>query len=383
MCDRSRGIFRSHTVAVVAFLTRKLRENHRNSAFVRAFAVAIAGVADKVVAMAMPVDFMGRGLRDFRISVTDRCNFRCRYCMPVEFFGPDYGFLPKDELLGFEEIVRLVGLLVPLGLEKIRLTGGEPLLRRGIEDLVAMLAAVDGIRDLALTTNGVLLAHRAEALALAGLKRVTVSLDALDPEIFARMNGVGAKVERVLAGVGAARVFGLPVKVNAVIQRGVNDSEILPLARWARAAGVDLRYVEYMDVGETNGWKLEEVVSGDEILEILSREFDLISREPAYRGEVAAHWRHADGAGEIGLIRSVTKPFCRDCQRLRLSADGKVFTCLFAAEGYDLRGLLRSSAPDETIAAAIRGLWGERRDRYSEERGEVFRAKAEMSYLGG
>src|SRR5690606_27440417 len=204
--------------------------------------------------MELPVDAFGRGLRDLRISVTDRCNFRCRYCMPVEVFGPGHEFLPKDELLSFEEIVRLVGALVPLGLEKIRLTGGEPLLRRGMGDLVAMLAAVEGVKDLAMTTNGVLLAHHAESLALAGLNRVTVSLDALNPEIFARMNGTGAKVERVLAGIRTARVFGLPVKVNAVIQRGVNEGEILPLARWAKSAGVDLRYLEYMDVGEANGW---------------------------------------------------------------------------------------------------------------------------------
>ncbi len=333
--------------------------------------------------MEMPVDLLGRGVRDLRISVTDRCNFRCRYCMPVEIFGPGYEFLPKDDLLSFEEIVRLVRLMVPLGLEKIRLTGGEPLLRRGLEDLVAMLAAIQGVRDLAITTNGVLLAHRAEALALAGLKRVTVSLDALDPGIFSRMNGTGAKVERVLAGISAARVFGLPVKVNAVIQRGVNDSEVLPLARWARTAGVDLRYIEYMDVGETNGWKLAEVVSGEEILALLSSEFDLIPRAPAYRGEVAAHWKFAEGTGEIGLIRSVTRPFCRDCQRLRVSADGKVFTCLFASDGHDLRGLLRSTVADETVAAAVRGIWMARSDRYSEERGEVVRPKAEMSYLGG
>lgn len=249
------------------------------------------------MAMAKPTDLLGRGLRDLRISVTDRCNFRCRYCMPVEVFGAGHAFMPREELLTFEEIVRLVRVLIPLGVEKIRLTGGEPLLRRGLEDLVALLAAVEGVKDLAITTNGVLLAHHAEALALAGLDRVTVSLDAMDPEIFARMNGVGAKVERVLAGINCAQTYGLGVKVNAVIQRGVNDGEILPLARWARTAGVDLRFIEYMDVGETNGWKLTEVVRGDEILAILAREFALVPREPAYRGEVAVHWRHADGAG--------------------------------------------------------------------------------------
>ena len=333
--------------------------------------------------MNMPMDLLGRGLRDLRISVTDRCNFRCRYCMPVEVFGPGYAFMLREDLLTFEEIVSLVGALVPLGIEKIRLTGGEPLLRRGLADLVAMLAAVDGVEDIAITTNGVLLAHHAEALALAGLKRVTVSLDALDPVIFAKMNGVGAKVERVLAGISSAQAFGLPVKVNAVIQRGVNEGEILPLARWAKSAGVDLRYIEYMDVGETNGWKLAEVVSGDEIRSILATEFSLISRDPAYRGEVAAHWMHQDGGGEIGLIRSVTKPFCSDCQRLRLSADGKIFTCLFAADGHDLRGLLRAGQGLAILTENVRSIWQSRTDRYSEERGRVERPKAEMSYLGG
>ncbi|MEX1049412.1 MAG: GTP 3',8-cyclase MoaA [Akkermansiaceae bacterium] len=333
--------------------------------------------------MEMPMDLLGRGLRDLRISVTDRCNFRCRYCMPVETFGPGHVFLPREELLSFEEIVTLVRVLVPLGIEKIRLTGGEPLLRRGLDDLVAMLATVEGVKDIAITTNGVLLAHHAEALALAGLHRVTVSLDALDPEIFAKMNGVGAKVERVLAGISSAQAFGLPVKVNAVIQRGVNEGEILPLARWARSVGVDLRYIEYMDVGETNGWKLEEVVSGGEILDILGAEFQLAARDPAYRGEVAAHWQHTNGAGEIGLIRSVTQPFCRDCQRLRLSADGKIFTCLFAADGHDLRGILRAEADTEILATTVRSIWRGRHDRYSEERGQSDRPKAEMSYLGG
>ena len=333
--------------------------------------------------MGLPMDLLGRGLRDLRISVTDRCNFRCRYCMPVEVFGPGYAFMPKEELLSFEEIVTLTTALAPLGVGKIRLTGGEPLLRRGLDDLIAMLAAVEGVKDIAITTNGILLAHHAEALALAGLSRVTVSLDALDPVIFAKMNGVGAKVERVLAGISSAQAFGLPVKVNAVIQRGVNEGEILPLARWARSVGVDLRYIEYMDVGETNGWKLDEVVSGDEILSILATEYPLVPRDPAYRGEVAAHWAHADGAGEVGLIRSVTKPFCRDCQRLRLSADGKVFTCLFAADGHDLRGILRSGADPAVLRETVRSIWSTRADRYSEERGKVERPKAEMSYLGG
>jgi cyclic pyranopterin phosphate synthase len=333
--------------------------------------------------VSQPVDRLGRGVRDLRISLTDRCNFRCRYCMPVEVFGPGYRFLPREDLLSFEEIVRITRLMVPLGVEKVRLTGGEPLLRRGIEDLVAMLSSIDGVKDLAITSNGVLLAHHAEALALAGLSRVTVSLDAMDPEIFARMNGVGAKVDRVLAGISAAQTYGLKVKVNAVIQRGVNEGEVLPLARWAKTQGVDLRYIEYMDVGETNGWKLAEVVPAAELLEILETEFDLVPRDPAYRGEVAAHWRHRDGSAEIGVISSVTRPFCRDCQRLRLSADGKFFTCLFAADGHDIRGLLRGGAGDMVLQAAMCSLWSAREDRYSEERGLVPHPKAEMSYLGG
>jgi cyclic pyranopterin phosphate synthase len=265
----------------------------------------------------------------------------------------------------------------------IVLTGGEPLMRRGLEDLVAMFAAIDGVEDIAMTTNGVLLAHHAEALALAGLSRVTVSLDALDAEIFSKMNGVSAKVDRVIAGIDSALAFGLSVKINSVIQRGVNESQILPLARWAKTAGVDLRYIEYMDVGETNGWELAEVVSGAEILEILGREFDLEPVAPGYRGEVAARWRHADESCEIGLIRSVSQPFCRDCQRLRLSADGKMFTCLFASNGHDLRAILRSRADDAVLRDAVQAVWQARADRYSEERGQVTRAKAEMSYLGG
>jgi GTP 3',8-cyclase len=332
---------------------------------------------------ALPVDTLGRGIRDLRISVTDRCNFRCRYCMPIEQFGASYRFMPRDELLSFEEIIELVRVLVPLGVEKIRLTGGEPLLRRGLEDLVAMLAAIEGVSDIAMTTNGVLLAHHAEALALAGLSRVTVSLDALDPAIFAKMNGVAARVERVLAGIQAAQAFGLPVKVNSVIQRGVNETEILPLARWAKAHAIDLRYIEYMDVGETNGWELGEVVSGAKILGILQREFPLTPRNPHYRGEVAAHWSHTPGDTEIGLIRSVSQPFCSDCQRLRLSADGKIFTCLFAQHGHDLRAMLRSADASALLAATVRSLWEARADRYSELRGKISQPRAEMSYLGG
>ena len=303
--------------------------------------------------------------------------------MPAEVFGPGYAFLPKDDLLSFEEIVRLVRATVPMGVGKVRLTGGEPLLRRGVADLVAMIAATDGVEDLAMTTNGVLLAHHAEELALAGMNRVTVSLDAIDPVTFSKMNGTGAKVERVISGIMAAKNFGLPVKVNAVIQRGVNEKEILPLARWARETDVDLRFIEYMDVGETNGWNMAEVATGAEILNILSEEFDLEPREPAYRGEVAVNWKHSGGDREIGLIRSVSAPFCSDCQRLRVSADGKLFTCLFAGEGHDVRGILRSSGGDHTLVRTISSIWSGREDRYSELRGIVEMKKAEMSYLGG
>lgn len=330
-----------------------------------------------------PTDQLGRGLRDLRISVTDRCNFRCRYCMPVEKFGPDHEFVPREELLTFEEIVRVVRAVVPLGVGKIRLTGGEPLMRRGFVDLVAMLAAVDGVHDLAMTTNGVLLAHRAEELALAGLQRVTVSLDALDHDKFARMNGVGAKVERVIAGIESALVFGLPVKVNTVVQRGVNEDQILPLARWAKDLGVDLRFIEYMDVGETNGWSLPDVVSGERVLEVLRSEFTIEEVEPGYRGEVARRWRHADRSSELGVITSVTQPFCGDCHRARLSAEGKWFNCLFAGSGHDLRGILRNHADDEWLVRTITGIWTARDDRYSEVRGKVVQTKAEMSYLGG
>lgn len=328
-------------------------------------------------------DRLGRGMRDLRISVTDRCNFRCRYCMPAEIFGPGYAFLPKGDLLSFEEIVQVVQATTRMGVGKIRLTGGEPLLRRGVADLVAMISAVEGVRDFAMTTNGILLAHHAEGLALAGLSRVTVSLDALDPVIFGKMNGTGAKVERVITGITTAKAFGLPVKVNAVIQRGVNEGEILPLARWARELDVDLRFIEYMDVGETNGWDMSQVVSGGEILEVLGKEFELIERQAAYRGEVAVNFKHRESDAEVGLIQSVSAPFCRDCQRLRISADGKLFTCLFAEKGHDLRGVLRGGESQVSVEAVLRDIWMGRGDRYSELRGKVAMKKAEMSYMGG
>ncbi len=303
--------------------------------------------------------------------------------MPVEVFGPGYQFLDREEVLTFEEIVRVTKAATQLGVRKVRLTGGEPLLRRGIKDLVAQLSRLSGVEDLALTTNGLLLARHAQALKEAGLDRVTVSLDALDGEVFAQMNGVGAKVERVVAGVETALAQGLPVKVNAVIQRGVNEQEILPLVRWGRDLGVTVRFIEYMDVGETNGWKMGEVVTAKEIVEIVGNEFPLESVTPGYRGEVAGRWQFQDGLGEFGIIASVTKPFCGDCTRMRLSAEGRLFTCLFTGDGCDVKTLLRSDPGEEKLAAILGSTWSQRTDRYSEERGKISVKKAEMSYLGG
>ncbi|MDW8338616.1 MAG: GTP 3',8-cyclase MoaA [Thermoleophilia bacterium] len=330
------------------------------------------------------LDTFGRALRDVRISVTDRCNFRCVYCMPKEVFGRDYRFLPRRELLTFEEIERVARVLVSLGARKLRITGGEPLLRRDLELLIARLAAL-GDLDLTLTTNGALLAQKAEALAEAGLSRVTVSLDSLDDEVFRAMNDVDFPVARVLAGIDAAAAAGLPVKVNVVVKRGANEDSILDIARRFRGTGHVVRFIEYMDVGATNGWRLDEVAPAAEILETIASEFPLEPVEPAYRGEVATRYRYLDGQGEIGVIASVTQPFCGDCTRVRLSADGKLYTCLFAVRGHDLRGLLRSEASDEELAAAIRAVWERRVDRYSELRTEETARlrKVEMSYIGG
>ena len=330
-------------------------------------------------------DALGRPLRDLRISVTDRCNFRCVYCMPKEVFGKDYAFLERKELLTFEEITRLAVIFRRLGIEKIRLTGGEPLVRRNLEQLIAMLAAVPGL-DLTLTTNGSNLTKKAEPLKKSGLKRITVSLDALDDETFMRMNDVDFPVERVLEGIEAAAAAGLrPVKVNMVVKRGVNEGQILPMARFFREHGHILRFIEYMDVGHTNGWRMDDVVTAREIVETIDAEMPLEPADANYRGEVAERWRYRDGSGEIGVIASVTQAFCRDCTRARISTDGKLYTCLFATEGHDLRSLLRSGATDDALEAAIRAVWSRRRDRYSEIRtsqtGEV--KKIEMSYIGG
>jgi cyclic pyranopterin phosphate synthase len=330
------------------------------------------------------LDTLGRPLRDLRISVTDRCNFRCVYCMPAETFGRDYRFLDRKELLTFEEITRLARAFVAHGVEKIRITGGEPLVRREVERLVAQLAEIDGL-DLTLTTNGSLLPQKAQALADAGLRRVTVSLDSLDEATFRSLNDVDFPVARVLEGIVAARAAGLPVKVNMVVKRGVNDADVVPMARYFREQGHTLRFIEYMDVGATNGWRLDDVVPAAEIVERISADRALEPVEPAYRGEVARRWRYTDGSGEIGVIASVTQPFCGDCTRARVSAEGRLYTCLFATKGHDLRALIRRGADDATLETRVAELWGARADRYSEIRTErtARAAKIEMSYIGG
>jgi cyclic pyranopterin phosphate synthase len=332
----------------------------------------------------MPLDRLERPLRDLRISVTDRCNFRCTYCMPKEVYGSSYRFLPRAELLTFEEIERLARLFASQGVEKVRLTGGEPLLRREVEKLVAMLARVPGL-DLTMTTNGALLPQKARALAAAGLTRITVSLDSLDDDVFREMNDVDFPVERVLAGIEAAAAAGLPVKVNMVVKRGVNEGSVAPMARFFHGSGHTLRFIEYMDVGHTNGWRLDDVVPASEILAAVQAELPLEPVEPGYRGEVARRWRYRDGGGEIGVIASVTQPFCGDCTRARLSADGSLYTCLFATKGHDFRARLRSGSSDDEIAAAIAAVWGRRTDRYSELRTAATARlnKVEMSYIGG
>jgi cyclic pyranopterin phosphate synthase len=330
-------------------------------------------------------DRLGRPLRDLRISVTDRCNFRCVYCMPKEVYGRDYQFLPRRELLTFEEIERLARAFVRQGVRKVRITGGEPLVRRDLERLVEMLAGIDAL-DLTLTTNGALLAGKARALKEAGLERVTVSLDSLDDAVFRAMNDVDFPVDKVLEGIEAASAAGLdPVKVNVVVKRGVNDDGIVEMARYFRRTGHVLRFIEYMDVGHTNGWRMDDVVPAREIVERIDSEFPLEPVAPGYRGEVANRWRYRDGAGEIGVIASVTQPFCGDCTRARLSAEGRLYTCLFAVRGHDLRALVRGGASDDELDAAIAGLWGRRTDRYSELRSRATPdlPKVEMSYIGG
>jgi GTP 3',8-cyclase len=329
------------------------------------------------------LDTFGRPLRDLRISVTDRCNFRCVYCMPKEVYGRDHRFLERRELLTFEEITRVARTFVSAGVKKIRITGGEPLVRRDLERLIDQLSELDV--DLTLTTNGSLLPQKAQALADAGLRRITVSLDSLDDAIFRSLNDVDFSVERVLDGIDAASAAGLPVKVNAVIKRGVNDDQIVPLAGFFRERGHTLRFIEYMDVGHTNGWRLDDVVPAKEIVALLDEAFGVEPVEALYRGEVAQRWRYKDGSGEVGVIASVTQPFCGDCTRARLSAEGKLFTCLFAVRGHDLRALIRGGATDDELEEAVRTVWGGRADRYSDLRSAATTGldKVEMSYIGG
>ncbi len=333
------------------------------------------------------VDRLSRPLRDLRISVTDRCNFRCTYCMPRDVFGPDYQFLDRSELLTYEEITRLVRVFARLGVTKIRLTGGEPLLRRQVERLVGMIAEVDGITDLALTTNGSLLRAKAPLLRAAGLSRVTVSLDSLNPDRFAAISDTKIPVSRVLDGVEAARDAGLgPIKINAVVKRGVNDGDdITELAAYGREHGYTVRFIEYMDVGSTNGWRMDDVVPAREIVDRIGAAWPIEPVDPAYTGEVAERYRYVDGSGEVGAIASVTQPFCQTCTRSRLSAQGELYTCLFASRGHDLRALVRGDAGDDGLETALRGIWLRRTDRYSELRTAetTVRDKVEMSYIGG
>ena len=330
-------------------------------------------------------DTLNRPLRDLRISITDRCNFRCVYCMPKEIFGPDYVFLHRDQILTFEEVTRLASIFVDHGVRKIRLTGGEPLVRRDLPILVDMLAKIPDL-DLTLTTNGALLAKQARALKDAGLKRVTVSLDSLDNATFKAMNDVDFPVEKVLEGMDVAASVGLgPIKVNMVVKRSMNEASILPMARYFREKGYILRFIEYMDVGHSNGWRMEEVVPAAEIIKMINAEMPLEPLDPNYQGEVAERWRYKDGSGEIGVVASVTQAFCRTCTRARLTAEGKLFTCLFGIKGFDLREMLRGGASNEEISRAIARVWSKRTDRYSEIRSEqtVSLPKVEMSHIGG
>lgn len=355
--------------------------------------VDAAGAVD-VEAPVRLADRLGRPLRDLRISVTDRCNFRCVYCMPKEVFGRDYAFLPRDELLTFEEIIRLARIAAEHGVEKIRLTGGEPLLRRGLEELIAGLSELrtqDGRPlDIALTTNGSALAAKAGALRDAGLTRVTVSVDSLDDATFRRMNDVSFPLERVLHGIDAAHDAGLgPIKINMVVKKGQNDQDILPMARYFKGSSYVLRFIEYMDVGTTNGWQLREVVPSDEIIRRIDAELPLEPVAPRYPGETSARWRYRDGEGEIGVISSVTHAFCASCNRARISTEGMLYTCLFASSGFDLRALMRGGCSDDQLAEALAGIWRAREDRYSELRASLTpvlragRKKIEMSYIGG
>lgn len=331
-------------------------------------------------------DTLDRPLKDLRISVIDRCNFRCQYCMPAELFGPDFAFLPKSELLTFEEIERLARIFIGLGVEKIRLTGGEPLLRKDMPELVRKLTAIDGLKDIGMTTNGVLLTKLAKPLKEAGLKRVNISLDSLDDELFGKINGRKAGVGVVLRGIQAAKEAGLGIKINMVVKKGLNDHEIVPMAQFCKDNELQLRYIEFMDVGSTNGWKMDDVVTKKEIFDILSKHFELESLYPDYFGEVAKRYRYKGTNVEVGFITSVSESFCSSCTRSRLSANGQIFTCLFNGNGHDVRALLRSGANDKEIVQFIIDVWSGRTDRYSDERTAetvANRKKIEMSYIGG
>ena len=359
--------------------------------------LAVDLAAQPFPATGLLTDTLARPLRDLRISVTDRCNFRCSYCMPSEVFNKDYAFLPQTALLSFEEIARLASVFVAHGVEKIRLTGGEPLLRKNLEVLIGMLARMTTVAgqplDITLTTNASLLAKKAQSLKDAGLQRVTVSLDALDDAIFRRMNDVDFPVADVLKGIEAAQRVGLaPIKINMVVKRGTNDAEILPMARHFRNSGTVLRFIEYMDVGATNGWRMDEVLPSAQVIERINAELAVTAINPNYTGETAERWRYADGSGEIGVISSVTQAFCSDCNRARLSTEGKLFLCLFASQGHDLRALLRGGFADEQIASAVAHIWHKRDDRYSEQRAALApdtgvvssgSKRVEMSYIGG
>lgn len=331
-------------------------------------------------------DTLQRPLRDLRISVTDRCNFRCTYCMPKEIFGDDYAFMPKSELLSFEEITRLAALFIGFGVKKVRLTGGEPLLRRDLPELIRMLSALDGLEDIGLTTNGLLLKQHGKSLFDAGLRRLNISLDALSKETFGKMNGRGVSPDVILQNIDYAQSLGFTVKVNMVVQKDVNDHEVVPMAAYFKERDITLRFIEFMDVGTDNGWSFKQVVTKGELLDRLGEIEELLPAEAAYFGEVAGRYRYKDAKAEVGFIPSVSESFCSSCTRARLSSDGKFYTCLFATNGFDIRELLRSGASDEELAQAIRGVWEKRTDRYSDERTEQTaksRKKIGMSYIGG
>ncbi|WP_412097977.1 GTP 3',8-cyclase MoaA [Halobacillus litoralis] len=325
-------------------------------------------------------------MRDLRISVIDKCNFRCTYCMPAEIFGDDYRFMSRDELLSFDEIMRLVKVFARFGVEKIRITGGEPLMRKDLHTLVKRIREVPGIKDIAVTTNAIFLVKQAALLKEAGLDRVNISLDAIEDEVFQQTNGRGIKTSPVLKGIEAARRAGLAIKINMVVKKGMNESQILPMARYFKETGDTLRFIEFMDVGNHNGWQMDEVVSKKEIVDSIHAELPLQSVDPSYFGEVASRYRYMDGGGEIGIISSVTEAFCSSCTRVRLSADGKLFTCLFASEGYDLRTLLRDDVSEKELISTVQAIWTGRKDQYSVDRTlgrPLPEKKIEMSYIGG